>query len=236
MNADETWQWLTTSPLFGITLTLLAYKAGRWVFARTGQNSFAQPVLLAIVAISAVLLLLEVDYDDYLIGASYIGFLLGPATVALALPLHQEWARVTKAALPILTGVVVGALVSITSAILITRAFGGNRALELTMAPKAATSPVSFALSTDIGGIPALTVVVTIIAGIGGAVLGPWILDRVRVRDERARGIAIGASSHGIGTSRALQESRTEGAFSALAMALTALATSILVPVVLLFL
>jgi putative effector of murein hydrolase len=102
------------------------------------------------------------------------------------------------------------------------------------MAPKAATTPVSIAMSEQVGGIPALTAVLTILAGITGAVAGPWVLDRLRIRDPRARGIALGAVSHGIGTSRALLESRTEGAFSGLSMALTALATSALVPLVLL--
>ena len=107
---------------------------------------------------------------------------------------------------------------------------------QLTMAPKAATTPVSIAVSDQIGGIPPLTAVLTILAGITGAVVGPWLLDRLRIRDPRARGLALGAASHGIGTARALRESSVEGAFSALAMGLTALATSVLVPVVLLVL
>jgi putative effector of murein hydrolase len=137
---------------------------------------------------------------------------------------------------PILTGVVAGAVASIGSAVLVTRVAGGSRALELTMAPKAATTPVSIAVSDQIGGIPPLTAVLTILAGITGAAVGPWLLDRLRIRDPRARGLALGAASHGIGTSRALRESGVEGAFSALAMALTALATSVLVPLVLLLL
>lgn len=232
---DETWTWLTTSPLFGLTLTLGAYAAGRWLHRRTG-NAVLQPVLVAIVLVGAVLLVADVPYHDYLEGGSYIGFWLGPATVALALPLHQEWHLVRRAALPVLTGVLAGALVSILAAILVTRVAGGSRALELTMAPKAATTPVSIAISEQVGGIPALTAVLTILAGITGAVAGPWLLDRLGVHDLRARGIALGAVSHGVGTSRALQESRTEGAFSALSMALTALATSLLVPLVLLVL
>jgi predicted murein hydrolase (TIGR00659 family) len=230
-HPHETWHWLTTSPLFGITLTLAAYAVGRWAHRRTG-SAVLQPVLVAIVLVGAVLVLADVPYDDYLRGGSFIGFWLGPATVALALPLHQEWHLVRRAALPILTGVLAGAAVSIGSAVLVTRMTGASRTLQLTMAPKAATTPVSIAVSGQVGGIPTLTAVLTILAGITGAVAGPWLLDRLRIHDLRARGIALGAVSHGIGTSRALQESRTEGAFSALSMALTALATSVLVPVV----
>ncbi|MGZ6831292.1 MAG: LrgB family protein [Nocardioidaceae bacterium] len=234
-HPHETWHWLTTSPLLGLTLTLAAYAAGRWAHRRTG-NPVLQPVLVAIVLVGVVLEVFDIRYSDYLSGGSFVGFWLGPATVALALPLHHEWHLVRRAAVPILTGVVVGAAVSITSAVLVTRLAGGGRTLELTMAPKATTTPVSIALSGQIGGIPALTAVLTIMAGITGAVAGPWVLDRLGVRDPRARGIALGAVSHGIGTSRALHESRTEGAFSALAMGLTALATSVLVPVLLLVL
>lgn len=234
-HPHETWDWLTSSPLFGLTLTLAAYALGRWAHRRTG-NPVLQPVLVAVVVIGGVLLLTDVSYDDYLRGGSFVGFWLGPATVALALPLHHEWHLVRRAAMPLLTGIVAGALVSICSAVLVTRVTGGSRLLQLTMAPKAATTPVSIALSDQVGGIPELTAVLTIVAGITGAVAGPWLLDLLRVRDPRARGLALGAASHGIGTSRALQESRVEGAFSALSMALSALATSVLVPVVLLVL
>jgi predicted murein hydrolase (TIGR00659 family) len=230
LHGDETWDWLTTSPLFGITLTLAGYLLGRWLHQRTRSPLF-QPVLVAIVVIVLVLKIGDVDYSEYLVGGSYIGFWLGPATVALALPLHHEWHLVRRAAIPILTGVAVGAVVSICAAILVTDWTGGSRELQLTMAPKAATTPVSLALSSQIGGIPALTAVLTILAGITGAIVGPWVLDRIGVRDLRARGIAMGSVTHGIGTARALAESRTEGAFSALCMGLTAVATSVLVPI-----
>jgi len=234
-HPHETWHWLSTSPLLGITLTLAAYAVGRWAHRRTG-SPLLQPVLVAVVLVGAVLLATGIPYRDYLHGAAFIGFWLGPATVALALPLHHEWHLVRRAAVPVVAGVVAGAFVSITAAVLVTRFTGGGRTLQLTMAPKAATTPVSLALSAQIGGLPALTAVLTILAGITGAVVGPWVLDRIGIRDLRARGLALGAASHGIGTSRALHENRTEGAFSALSMGLTALATSLLVPVLLLFL
>lgn len=235
LHADETWTWLTTSPLFGITLTVAAYWLGRVLHHRFGSPVF-QPVLVAIVVIVLVLKIGDIAYADYLRGADYVGFWLGAATVALALPLHREWHLVRRAGWPILTGVLVGAVVSIGTAVLATDLAGGTRELQLTMAPKAATTPVSLVLSAQIGGIPALTAVLTILAGITGAILGPWVLDRIGVRDLRARGIAMGSVTHGIGTARALQESRTEGAFSALCMGLTALATSVLVPLLILVL
>lgn len=235
MRWEETGDWLVSSPLFGILVTLAAYAVGRWAQRRTG-SPLVQPVFVAILLIGGLLLALDIDYADYLEGAAYVGFWLGPATVALALPLHAELSLVRRSALPLAIGLLVGSAVSIVSAVLLTRWAGGTEALQLTMAPKAATTPVSIAIAEQVGGIPALTAVITIVTGIIGAMVGPWVLDRVGVRDKRARGIALGTTSHGIGTARALQESVTEGAFSALTMALAALATSALVPLVLLVL
>ena len=232
MNWAETWEWFITTPMLGIGLTLAVYAFARWLFVRTGHHSTMQPVLICIVLIGGFLLATDISYADYFSGAAAIHFWLGPATVALALPLHREWDRVRRAAVPISVGVLAGAVVSAVSAVLVTRVFGGALDLQLTMAPKAATTPVSIAISEQIGGIPALTAVLTIVAGITGAVVGPKVLDWARVHDERARGLALGAASHGIGTARALHEGATEGAFSGLSMALSALATSLVVPIV----
>jgi predicted murein hydrolase (TIGR00659 family) len=222
---------LAATPVFGLSLTLGGYLVGRWVFERTGRHPLAQPVLIAIVLIMAVLGACHVSYADYMQGAGIIGFWLGPATVALALPLYHEFALVRRAAVPVLVGVAIGSLVSIGSAILFTSLAGGGDTLQRTLAPKAATTPIAIALTDAIGGLSSITAVCTIVAGITGAVLGPWLLSLIGVRDARARGIALGSVSHGIGTSRALHESRTEGAFSGLAMALNALATSVWIPI-----
>ncbi|HEX5769715.1 MAG TPA: LrgB family protein [Nocardioidaceae bacterium] len=236
LHLEETWEWLTTSPLFGITLTLAAYAGARKLWERTGRHPSLNPVMVAVVITGGTLLLLGVDYEDYMVGGNWFTFLLGPATVALALPLHYEAGLVRKAALPILLGIVVGSVVSVVVAYTVTRALGGDEGLALSMAPKSATTPVSLALSEAFGGIPALTAVFTILAGVLGAVAGPAVLSLFRFRDLRVRGLAIGAVSHGVGTSRALEDHPTEGAFSALAMALTALATAVVLPVVLLVL
>jgi putative effector of murein hydrolase len=132
-----------------------------------------------------------------------------------------------------LVAVALGAVVSVTTVVLVVQALGGGDELVRTIAPKSTTTPVAIALSTTIGGLPPLSAVLAIVAGILGAVAGPRVLDLLRVRDRRARGLALGAVSHGIGTSRALVEDETEGAFAGLSMGLTALATSILLPVLL---
>lgn len=224
---------LLHSPVFLVLLTLAAYRLGREARERTGGHPLAQPVLVAIVVIGLAITWLDIDYSDYRSGTELIAFWLGPATVALAVPLHRNAHRLKGFVVPMLVGIPLGAAVSILLAYGLVRLLGGAEELALTMAPKAATTPVSIALSEEIGGLPPLTAVVTIIAGILGAIAGPAVLSLLRVREPRARGLAMGAVSHGIGTSRSLHDNQTEGAFAGLSMGLTALATSILLPVIL---
>jgi predicted murein hydrolase (TIGR00659 family) len=232
----DTLDWLKTSPLFFLLLTLAAYRIGRELRDRTGGHAVAQPVLVAIVLIGIVLSVTNVDYDIYADGTWLIAFWLGPATVALAVPLHRNAHRLKGFVVPMLVAIPLGALVSIVTSVVAVRILGGNEELALTMAPKAATTPVSLALSGENGGIPALTAVFTIFIGIVGAVAGPAVLNLLRVRDRRARGLAMGAVSHGVGTSRSLHDNETEGAFAGLSMGLTALATSLLLPLAIHFL
>jgi len=230
---SETWDWLRVSPLLGIFLTLLGYRLGQEVERLARGHALAQPVVVAVAFIGGSLALLGVEYDDYLSGAGVIAFFLGPATVALAVPLHRQAHHLRHLLLPMLVALPVGAAVSIVTAVHTVRWLGGGDVLERTMAPKAATTPVSIAVSDAIGGLPSLTAVFAIVIGIVGAVAAPAVLNLLRVRDRRARGLAIGAVSHGVGTSRALRDHPTEGAFAGLAMGLTALLTSLLVAVVL---
>lgn len=230
---DETWDWLVHSPLFYVLITLVAYRLGRELKERTGGHALAQPVLVAVAVVGVVITLLDVDYDEYRAGTELIAFWLGPATVALAVPLHRQAHRLRGFVVPMLVAIVIGSLVSVTTVVLLVQALGGDDVLVRTVAPQSTTTPVAIALSTTIGGLPPLSAVLAVVAGILGAVAGPAVLDLLRVRDRRARGLALGAVSHGIGTSRALVEDQTEGAFAGLSMGLTALATSILLPVLL---
>ncbi|KRC53605.1 hypothetical protein ASE19_09840 [Nocardioides sp. Root79] len=198
---------------------------------RSGGHALAQPVLVAIVVTGLAITVLDVDYPEYRSGVELIAFWLGPATVALAVPLHRQADRLKGFVVPMLVAVVVGAVVSITSAVLLARALGADEALEKTLATKAATTPVAIALTDALGGIPPLAAVFAIIIGILSAITAPAVLDLLRIRDRRARGLAVGAVSHGIGASRMLREDETEGAFAGLAMGLSALAISLLVPV-----
>lgn len=230
LHLDAAWTSVSTSPVLGVALTLAAYQLARLLWLRTGNHPGVNPVLIAIVLVGAALWAMGIDYDTYMEGGSIVALFLGPATVALAWPLHLEMALVRRAVVPILVGVTAGSGVAIVVAVLATRLLGGSEELALAMAPKSTTTPVAIALAETVGGIPALTAVLTILTGILGAVVGPRVLTWLRVRDKVVRGLAVGVASHGIGTAQMIQESRTEGAFSGLAMALTALATSIWLP------
>lgn len=222
--------YLRTSPVSGLLLTLVAYKVGLKVKRWSRNHPLAQPVLVAILVVGLVLWALRIDYDDFMAGGALVHFLLGPATVALAIPLYRQAHHLRELLWPMVIALPLGALVSIVSGILVVRVLGGGETLQLTMAPKSATTPIAIALTEQIGGIGPMVAVFTVVAGTLGAVAGPTVLNLIRVRDRRARGLALGSVSHGIGTSRALHEDPLEGAFAGLSMALTALVTSLLVP------
>ncbi|MCV7516044.1 MULTISPECIES: LrgB family protein [Micrococcus] len=229
----EAWDALLHTPLFGIALTLAVAVLSRRLWLAARQTALLTPVLVTIVLVAAFLALTGIDYETYMIGGSYLTFLLGPATVALAVPLYRAGPDIRKLLLPIAVGVTVGSLTAMVSAVLIVRAMGGDAALAATFAPKSATTPIAMAVADAGGGIVSLAAVLPVLTGVLGAVFAPWLLDRLRVRDPRVRGLAIGVSSHGIGTARALAEGPKTGAFSALAMACSGLLTALLAPLVL---
>jgi len=230
-NLQETWVYLSASPLFHLTLTLVAFQAAQWVFEKGGRNPVLNPVLGAVLVVVALLWVTGTDYNTYFEGAQFVHFLLGPATVALAVPLYRQWHRVRQSALAIVVSLLAGSLTAIATAVGVAWALGSPAEVLATVAPKSATAPVAMAIAEKLGGLPSLTAVLVIVTGILGAMVGPMVLDLVRVRDCRARGLAIGTASHGIGTARALQVNETAGAFAGLAMGLNALATALLLPV-----
>lgn len=230
-NLQETWVYLSASPLFHLTLTLLAFQAALWLFEKAGRTPLLNPVLLAVLMIIAVLKLSGTDYPTYFEGAQFVHFLLGPATVSLAVPLYRHLHHIRRSALAISVSLLCGSLTAIASAVLVTRVLGGDGGLMASIAPKSVTAPVAMAISEQLGGLPSLTAVLVILTGILGAMLGPWLMTLLGVRDWAARGLAIGTASHGIGTARALTVNDTAGAFAGLAMGLNALATALLLPI-----
>ncbi|MFH1814906.1 MAG: LrgB family protein [Pseudomonadota bacterium] len=232
MNPElrELWVYLSTSPLLGLTLTLLAYQLAYAIYVKLGSHPLANPVAIAVALIVAILTFTGTPYAIYFEGAQFVHFLLGPATVALAVPLYAQWPRLKKLFGASMLALVTGSVVSVASVWLIAEAFGASDQVLRSLAPKSVTSPIGMGISEKIGGLPSLTAVLIMLTGIVGAVIGPALLKATGTQDDAIRGFAIGISAHGIGTARAFQISETAGAFSALAMGLNGVVTSIVVP------
>lgn len=229
------WQTLTSHPTFGVVLTLGVFVVAEKLWRASGRHALLTPVFTTITVIIGVLLLLDVPYEDYMAGGGYVAFLLAPATVALAVTIYRNLPLVMQARAPIVISVLTGAGAGIAAGFLTTRLLGGSEELAVAMAAKSVTTPVAMALTEQAGGLPELAAAFTIVTGVLGAVAAPTALHLMGVRDRRIRGLAMGISSHGIGTAQALQIDETEGAFSALGMALSTVAASIIMPLFLRF-
>ncbi|WP_142848330.1 LrgB family protein [Telmatospirillum sp. J64-1] len=227
----EIWVYLATSPLLGLTVTLLAYQLGMWLWEKAGRSPLVNPVLVAMLVLVGLLLVTDTDYATYFEGAQFVHFLLGPATVALAIPLYRQFHALKRSILAVAVALVAGSLTAAASAVGIAWVLGASDRTLLSLAPKSATSPIAMGVAEQVGGLPSLTAALVILTGIVGAVIGSAVLDLIRVKEWPARGFAMGLASHGIGTARALQCHEVAGAFAGLAMGLNGLATAILVPV-----
>ncbi|WP_328188029.1 LrgB family protein [Marinobacter sp. OP 3.4] len=226
----DIWVYLSASPLLGLTMTLVAYLLAFRLYQRSGGSPMLNPVLVAVAMIILVLLVTGIPYRDYFDGAQFVHFLLGPATVALAVPLFQQLSRLRQLWLPVAIAIVSGVVFAAGSSIALAWLLGASTETQLSLAPKSATAPVAMGISETIGGLPSLTAVLVVVTGIVGAVLGTRLFQVCRIRDDSVRGIAMGVAAHGIGTARAFQVNNTMGAFSGLAMALSAFATALIVP------
>lgn len=226
----EIWVYLARDPLAALTATLLAWLAASRLAARARWHPAANPVLIAVLILAGGLLALGVDYAAYFAGAQFVHFLLGPATVALAVPLYRQWIEVRQSALAASASVACGGCFAALAGVGIAIGLDAAPAVIASLAPRSVTTPVAMGVADAIGGLPGLTAAIVICSGIVGAALGPPVLDLAGVRDRRARGLAMGTAAHGIGTARAISEDQTTGAFSGLAMGLNALGTALLLP------
>jgi predicted murein hydrolase (TIGR00659 family) len=226
----EIWVYLSTTPLLGLTVTLLAYQAAYWIYRRLDMNPLANPVALSVAFLVALLWATGTPYQTYFGGAQFVHFLLGPATVALAVPLYANLGKLKKNLVPVLGGLLAGSVVAAVSAVGIGWLLGADRVTLMSMAPKSVTTPIAMGISEKLGGLPSLTAVLVVSTGILGAVLARGTLNLLRIHDHAVRGFAVGVAAHGIGTARAFQVSEVMGAFAGLGMGLNGLLTAFLFP------
>jgi predicted murein hydrolase (TIGR00659 family) len=226
----QVWVYLSASPLFGLTMTLLAYGLAYRVYVWGKSNPLLNPVVTAVALLIALLLFTHTPYQDYFAGGQFVHFLLGPATVALALPLYRQFGKLKILWVAVLIALPVGVAAGGGSAVAIAWLLGADTPTLLSLAPKSVTAPVAMGIAERIGGIPSLTAVLVVTTGIIGAVFGTRLFDVLRIHDDSVRGIAMGVAAHGIGTARAFQVSAEMGAFAGLAMALSAFVASVMLP------
>jgi predicted murein hydrolase (TIGR00659 family) len=229
-NPFSLWVYLSQSPLLWLTVTLLVYALADAVSLATHRHPLANPVLHSIWIVGLFLLVTGTTYSTYFAGAQFVHFLLGPATVALAVPLYENRKRVVASILPMLVALVVGSITAIVSVVVLAEVLGLPRGVILSLAPKSVTAGVAMGISESLGADPSLTAIATVLTGIMGAIVVTPLMNRAGITDFRARGFAAGLAAHGIGTARAFQVDEIAGVFSGIAMSLNALVTSVLVP------
>ena len=212
-----------------IIVTVGLYLASRALYLRT-RWAILNPALVSIAAVIALLLATRTPYADYERGGRVIAFWLGPAVVALGVPLALQLERVRRNALGIAIGLVAGAVVGIAVATGVATLLGASPVVVRSLAPRAATTPIAVAITARLGGIPALSAVVSIVSGAIGGFIGVGVLRAVGVRSRLATGLALGAAAHGLGTARAAGEGDVEGAASGMAMGVVGVLTALIAP------
>lgn len=215
---------LLASPFFGIALSIVAFSIGVWIQKKTGLV-ICNPLIIAIVLVSGVLLLFQIPYESYNEGGSIINMFLAPATSCLAVSVYTRLELLKKNWLPILAGCVAGSLTSMGSVFLLCRLFGLDEAMTYSLLPKSVTTPIAVGVAESHGGISSITVAAVILTGIMGSILAPFLIRIFRVKDSMTAGLAIGACSHAVGTSKAIEIGETEGAMSGLAIGICGIVT-----------
>ncbi|HEY5588485.1 MAG TPA: LrgB family protein [Candidatus Paceibacterota bacterium] len=220
---------LISSPVFGVIASLMAYEIGIYI-KKKGKLSIFNPLMIAVIILILFLTKLHIKYEDYNKGGQIISFFLFPATVALALPMYKKFALFKKNAIAILLGILSGAIVGFLCVVFLSKLFGFSNVIIESLIPKSITTPIGIALSNQLGGFSSITVVAIIITGIIGSIGGPFLYSVFKIKDSVALGIAMGASSHALGTARAMEIGETEGAMSGITMAISGIVAVFLYP------
>ncbi len=215
------------SPLFGVTLSILCFCVGQWIFQKT-KSPLANPLVIAFILVVLFLQAFDISLETYQKGGDIISFFLLPATACLGLQVYRVWPLIKKAWLPILVGCTVGSLTAIGSTLLLCRMFGLTEAITQSLFPKSVTTAIAIEIATERGGIASITVGAVAVAGITGAMLSPFLVNVLKLKNKTAIGLAIGTSSHALGTTRAMEMGKEEGAMSAVALSASAVITVIL--------
>ena len=231
-DVHEIWVYLSGSPLLALFLTLAAYQAGVVIYERLGRNPLANPVAIAVLLVAGVISVIDMPYAKYFEGAQFVHFLLGTATVALAVPIHRSLEELRGRIVPLFAAVLAGGATSIASAVGIARLLGADETIVGGLYAKSVTAPIAMGVAERIHASPTLTAVFAITTGILGAVLARFVLNAVGSKAWWQRGFALGIAAHGIGTARAFSVDPEAGRFAGLAMGLHGILGAVLIPLV----
>lgn len=216
-----------TSQFFSIILCIFTYAFGMYIHKKT-KLPLANPLLISIVLTIVILELLGVSFEQFNQGGQFITLFLAPSTACLAISIYGKWKVLKKHCLPILAGTIVGSMVSMGSVLVFCKLFGVSNELTASLLPKSVTTPIAMEISISHGGIPAVTVAIVIFTGILGAIFAPMMIKLFRIKDPIAQGVAIGTSSHAVGTSKAIELGEIQGAMSGIAIGMAGIATVII--------
>jgi putative effector of murein hydrolase len=230
MNIHEIWVYLSGSPLLALVLTLSAYQAGVMAYERSGRHPLANPVAIAVVLVAGAITAIDMAYATYFEGAQFVHFLLGTATVALAVPIHKGMQAIRGRALPLVLALIAGGATSIASAVGLAKLLGADAAIVGGLYAKSVTAPIAMGIAERVQVSPTLTAVFAVITGVLGAVLARFVLDAVGSKAWWQRGFALGVAAHGIGTSRAFSVHPEAGTYASLAMGLHGIVGALLIP------
>lgn len=228
----ELWVYLSATPLFGLTATLVTYVGAQALSQRTGHAPWANPVLWTVLVLAGLLTLSGTPYPTYFSGAQFIHFLLGPAVVALAWPLWQRRAELRARAAALLVAATAGGAAAALAAVGLGWALGLPDEVLRSLAPKSVTAPVAMGIAQQLGGIPALAAAFAVLTGLVGALSGKVLFDALGLHAPAVQGFALGTAAHGIGAARALQVHPDAGAYAGLALGLQALLAALLMPLI----
>ncbi|KVF17948.1 hypothetical protein WJ07_27370 [Burkholderia vietnamiensis] len=225
------WAVLQQQPLWGLLATLIAYRLGLSVNRAARGHVLARPVLIAVLALVGLLSIAHLRYRDYLVGAQYVHFLLGPATVALAIPMFRSLHHIRSTARALIPALAIGSIVSAASAAFISKALGAAPVVTASLIAHSVTTPIAMSISRRIGGDPSLTATFTLLTGIAAVLQIGAAMKLMRIVDARAHGLAAGTAGHGLATARMLSVSETAGAFGGLAIGMSGVLTAVIAPV-----
>lgn len=224
------WVYLQAEPLFWLTLTIGSYLIADFIYRKSNLFPLLNPVAISVLIVSLTLVSFNIDYERYFDGAKFIHFLLGPATVALAIPIYKKWNLIISNSKAIFLSLMAGSIFAILITFSLSSYLELKDELILSLLPRSVTAPIAMGISEIIGGIPSLTAIITLITGIIGASLGVFVFDLMKLKKMEARGFSLGLASHGVGTARAMSRDKNAGVFAAVGMGLSGLITSIIIP------